>query len=344
MINFTPVKNDTLTEIFGRGRLTCTEMRIAAYVMRNSRGYSFNGIRQKWTKEMSVPDIAKVNKMDRTVCSRAINKMIKEKKLLKRGDKFQFNEYFNSWVVQKNTDVAKSHTVANCHKTVAKSHTIVANCNNQPQTNTDENKTDSNPKETLKETLKEKNINILSGNRKDIQNKTINNKIIKANSSLKEKMAKEEVKRCIDLVLWFANEILHIKVPDKIWISREMRNAHRLLFEMNLPTEFIKKICTWRIKDSFWRVKFHSLGSIISHLTDWAGEAKITPLTFTAWLDDHPADDYRKEENRYVKANRYLIAFKKAAGSGAVFTSEEIRKKTVAIQIMNEETKNYTRR
>ena len=331
MNNFTPVQNDTLTEIFGRGRLTCTEMRIAAYVMRNSRGYSFNGTRQKWTKEISVPAIAKANKMERTVCSRAINKMIKERKLFKRGDKFQFNEHFNSWVLQKNTDVAKSHT-------------IVSNCHNQPQTNTDENKADPNPKETLKETLKEKNINILSDEMEKIQNKIINNEIIKANSSLKEKMAEEEVKQCIDLVLWFANEILHIKVPDKIWISREMRNAHRLLFEMKLPTEFIKKICTWRIKDSFWRVKFHSLGSIISHLTDWAGEAKITPLTFTAWLDDHPADDYRKEENRYVKANRYLIAFKKAVSSGAVFTSEEIRKKTVAIQIMNKETKNYTRR
>jgi len=344
MINFTPVKNDTLTEIFGKGRLTYTEMRIASYVLRNSRGYSFNGTRQKWTKEMSIPDIAKATKMDRAVCSRAINKMIKERKLLKRGDKFQFNEHFNSWVAQKNTTVAKSHTVANCHKSVAKSHTIVANCNNQPQTNTDENKADSNPKETIKETLKEKNINILSHDRKEIQNKTVNNKIIKTNSQVKEKMTKEEVEQCIDLVLWFANEIMHIEAPDKIWISREMRNAHRLLFEMNLPAEVIKKICTWRIKDSFWRTKFHSLGSIISHLTDWAGESKIMPLTFPKWLDDHIADDYRKEENRYVKANRYLIAFKKAADSGVVFTSEEIRKKTVAIQIMREETKNYTRR
>ena len=344
MVNFTPVKNDTLTEIFGKGRLTYTEMRIAAYVMRNSRGYSFNGIRQKWTKEISIPAIAKVIGMNRIVCSRTINKMIKEKKLFKRGDKFQFNEHFNSWVGQKNAKVTKSNTDTKNNKIVTKSNKIVTNCNNQPQTNTDENKVDPNPKETLKETLKEKNINILSDEMEKIQNKIINNEIIKANSSLKEKMAEEEVKQCIDLVLWFANEILHIKVPDKIWISREMRNAHRLLFEMKLPTEFIKKICTWRIKDSFWRVKFHSLGSIISHLTDWAGEAKITPLTFTAWLDDHLADDYRKEENRYVKANRYLIAFKKAVCSGAVFTSEEIRKKTVAIQIMKEEAKNYTRR
>ncbi|MEA3313324.1 MAG: hypothetical protein U9Q18_02995 [Caldisericota bacterium] len=335
MINFTPVKNNTL-EILGKGKLSYTEMRIAVYVLRNSRGYSFNGVRQKWTKEMSVPDIAEANEMDRAVCSRAINKMIRERKLLKRGDKFQFNEHFKSWVVQKNTAVAKSHTVANYHK-------AVASCNNQSQTNTDENKVDPNPKETLKETLKEKNINILSDDRKEIQNKTINNGIIKTNSSsVKGKMTKEEVEQCIDLVLWFAKEILHTEVPDKIWISREMRNARRLLFEMKLPMEFIKKICTWRIKDSFWRLKFHSLGSIISHLTDWTGEAKMTPLTFTAWLDDHLADDYRKEENRYVKANRYLIAFKKAAGGGVVFTSEEIRKKTVAIRIMKEETKHYT--
>ena len=168
--NSTPIKNEILTEIFAKGKLSYTEMRITAYIIRNSWGYSFNGTRQQWTRQLSVTKIAKETEMDRAVCSRAINRMIEEKKLLRNGDQYQFNEHLDSWVLQKVTGVAKSHTVANCHGSVANCHGSVANCNTQPLTNRDGNKASSNPKETLKEKIKDKR------ERENIKEKEISSK------------------------------------------------------------------------------------------------------------------------------------------------------------------------
>jgi len=378
MTNFTPIKNEILVDVFIKGKLTYRETRIALYMIRNSSGYSSNGTRQKWTKQLSVIKIAKDIGLSRCKCSTTINQMVKEKKLFKKGCQYQFNEHYEEWVLPngnsdqlqkvllKGNSVTKSKqpevlpnrngTVTKTeHKRYQKVTVVLPNGNNQPLTNTDENKANSHPKDTLKETIKD-NIkeNILSKDRflKKDDSKIIKDKDLQLKekelkdkeSPVKKKMTKEQVKQCIALVLWFSGEIMHIDTPDKVWTAREMRHAYRLLFEMNIPAELIKKICLWRIKDSFWRVKFHSLGSITSHLTDWIGEAKIKPLSFTNWLDMHPEEDYRKEENEYVRASRYLMSFQRARKDKVIFTSEEIRKKTVAMRMSREEANKYVRR
>ncbi len=330
MINFTPINNDILIDIFAKGKLNQSEMRIALFIIRNSVGYSFNGSRQQWTREFTVSEIAKAIEMDRGACSRTINSMIKEGKILKQGNRYQFNEHYEEWkVLQKVTpSVAKSHSKC-CklqQKVLQKVTVSVANCNSQPLKSTDKNKAISHPKDTLKIIYKD-NIS------KDIS--------LKKENAIKKKMTEEQAKHCFSLVMWFSKEILNIDAPDRLWIAREMKHAYRLLYKMNLPENVIKNICTWRIKDNFWRNKFHSLGSIATHFTDWMSEAKIKPLSFTDWLDNHPEEDYRKEQNKYVRASRYLIAFKRARRDNILFTSEEIRKNTVAIKMMKQETKKY---
>ena len=103
MTNFTPVKNEILVDILAKGRLSHRETRIASYIMRNSWGYSFNGSRQQWTKRLSVTRIAKDIGLPRCKCSVVINRMVKEKKLFKKGDQYQFNERYEEWMLQKVT-------------------------------------------------------------------------------------------------------------------------------------------------------------------------------------------------------------------------------------------------
>ena len=107
MTNFTPIKNVILTEIIAKGRLSYREIRIASYVIRNSWGYSFNGSRQQWTKRLSVTRIAEDIGSSRCKCSMIINRMIKEKKLFKKDNQYQFNEHYEEWVLQKVTGVTK---------------------------------------------------------------------------------------------------------------------------------------------------------------------------------------------------------------------------------------------
>ena len=333
MINFTPISNDILIEIFAKGKLNQSEMRIALFIIRNSVGYSFNGSRQQWTKEFTVSEIAKAIEMHRPTCSETINRMVREGKLLRKGNQYQFNEHYENWKVYQNTGTKQSVSkrygkrikmiqgaYQNDTVSVSKRYT-------QPSKSADKNKAISHPKETINKNINKDNIS------KDIS--------LKKEKSIKKKMTEEQNKHCFSLVMWFSKEILNIDAPDRLWIAREMKHAYRLLYKMNLPENVIKNICTWRIKDSFWRNKFHSLGSIATHFTDWMSEAKIKPLSFTDWLDNHPEEDYRKEQNKYVRASRYLIAFKRARRDNILFTSEEIRKNTVAIKMMKQETKKY---
>ena len=332
MINFTPISNDILIDIFAKGKLNQSEMRIALFIIRNSVGYSFNGSRQQWTREFTVSEIAKAIEMDRGWCSKVINEMISEGKLLKQGKRYQFNEHYEQWGMCKTHTVRKTHggCEENSRKVCEKLTVSVRKTHTSSSTNTDKNKAISHPKETIN-----KNINKIN---KDNISKDIS---LKKENAIKKKMTEAQAKHCFSLVMWFSKEILNIDAPDRLWIAREMKHSYRLLYEMNLPDNVIKNICTWRIKDNFWHNKFHSLGSITTHFTDWMSESKIKPLSFTDWLDNHPEEDYRKEQNKYVRASRYLIAFKRARRDNILFTSEEIRKNTVAIKMMKQETKKY---
>ena len=128
----TPIKHTILIEIIAQGRLSYDEVRIACFIMRWSWGFDEGVRRQDWTKEFTISEIAKEIKMDRGDCSREIKKMINDGKLLKDGDKYQFNEHYENWkvcqidtVCQKHTlTVSKTHTpVSKIHATVSKTHT-----------------------------------------------------------------------------------------------------------------------------------------------------------------------------------------------------------------------------
>ena len=89
----TPIKHEVLTDIFAKGLLTYDEIRIVSFLIRWSWGFHEN-----WTyKEFKVSEIAKEIDMNRGLCSYVINKMIKEKKLLRDGKKYQFNEHYELW-------------------------------------------------------------------------------------------------------------------------------------------------------------------------------------------------------------------------------------------------------
>jgi hypothetical protein len=107
----TPIKNLILTEIIAQGRLTYDEVRIASFIMRWSWGFEdkANNRRQDWTKDFSVSEIAKEIKIERGWCSKVMKKMVSDGKLLKNGDKYQFNEHYENW---SDTTVSQTHT--NC--------------------------------------------------------------------------------------------------------------------------------------------------------------------------------------------------------------------------------------
>jgi predicted DNA-binding protein YlxM (UPF0122 family) len=106
----TPIKNDVLIEVFAKGRLTYNEMRIALFIIRWSWGFDDGERRRDWTKEFTIAEIAKEIGMSRSHCSETIKKMVKENKLLQNGNRFQFNEHFETWIIQ---DVRKPDTVRN---------------------------------------------------------------------------------------------------------------------------------------------------------------------------------------------------------------------------------------
>jgi len=160
----TPIKHTILIEIIAQGCLSYDEVRIACFIMRWSWGFDEGVRRQDWTKEFTISEIAKEIKMDRGLCSRTINKMVNDGKLLRDGNKFQFNEHYKNWkVLQKVTPVTNSHTYRDkkshplCQivtPTVTNSHTL-----NMQETSIAKEPEGENPhrKDTLK-ILKDKEI------------------------------------------------------------------------------------------------------------------------------------------------------------------------------------------
>ena len=107
--NSTPIKNEVLMEIFAKGKLNQTEMRIVAYIIRWSWGFDLGERRQDWTKPISISKVAKDIGLSRWHCSTTIRQMIKEKKLFRKGGQYQFNEHYDEWVLpNSNGSVVKS--------------------------------------------------------------------------------------------------------------------------------------------------------------------------------------------------------------------------------------------
>lgn len=107
----TPIKHEILTEIFAKGRLSLSEMRIVLYIIRWSWGFhSKEGRRQDWTKSLTVYKISKDIEMDYTWCCRIIENMINCKKIYKNeNQQYQFNEHSELWKkVEENSRLRKT--------------------------------------------------------------------------------------------------------------------------------------------------------------------------------------------------------------------------------------------
>jgi hypothetical protein len=187
----TPVKNAILTEIFAKGKLSHTEMRIVSYIIRWSWGFASEKGRQEWTKPLTITQIAKDIKLSRPKCSTAVNRMVKEKKLFRKGSQYQFNEHYDEWVLPNRNMLQKGNSVTKTeHPEVAQSlnkvvkpgeergvqakvlpnrnmlqngnsecyqngTVVLPNRNTQGQNKQGRNSPARTPKETIKETIKE---------------------------------------------------------------------------------------------------------------------------------------------------------------------------------------------
>jgi|GEM_PF-4652602 len=92
---FTQIQNETL-EVFIKGILNQTEMRIVLYIVRQSTGYH-----KDWTNECTVQKMADDIGIRRPFCSETINQMIRENKIIREGNRYQFNKNYK---VSRNPD------------------------------------------------------------------------------------------------------------------------------------------------------------------------------------------------------------------------------------------------
>lgn len=86
MRGYTLIKEDVLNESI---KLNSTERRIACYIMRWSWGeYDEYNNRHEWTGPITVTQIAKDIEMSRSLCSRTINKMIRDNKIFREEKQY----------------------------------------------------------------------------------------------------------------------------------------------------------------------------------------------------------------------------------------------------------------
>lgn len=125
--NFTPLHNDKiLLEIIAKGRLTKTELRIAAWVWRYSWGFNDKkGGRQDWTKATTQRKIAEEIEMNEAELSRNVNRMLKANMLFRKGERYQFNEHQDTWNLP-NRQLDKSSSLTNRQVGLAKKSSKLA--------------------------------------------------------------------------------------------------------------------------------------------------------------------------------------------------------------------------
>jgi hypothetical protein len=163
----TPIKHTILIEIIAQGRLTYDEVRIASFVMRWSWGFEdkANNRRQDWTKELTISEIAREIKMKQSLCWRTINKMVNDGKLLRDGNKFQFNEHYENWKVSQKVitePITNSYNTYNkkLYPLLQKVITPITNSYNHDIQETSIAKAPVDENALRKDTLKDTNIKI----------------------------------------------------------------------------------------------------------------------------------------------------------------------------------------
>lgn len=175
---FTQIPNKVITEIFIKGLLSETEMRIVFYIIRFSWGFH-----KGWTNKCTVQKIAKDTGMSRRLCSTTINRMIRENKLLKNEGRFKFNEDHQDWKeVLTNPDNKCSQNLT--ESVNKKEQLVLTNRNSRELNNNGRIATLKNPKESIKERINKEERNIKE--RKII----FNNEIFKLENIPKEKLEK----------------------------------------------------------------------------------------------------------------------------------------------------------
>ena len=153
----TPITNEVLIEVFAKGLLSQTEMRIVSYIIRWSWGFH-----REWTNESTVQKIADDIGISRCICSRAINRMIREKKIQRDNGQYRFNENYKEWEVLTNCNgEADKKVLTNCNGERALIATVVCtNCNGEQPNNTQQINALEIPKETKERYIKDKERNI----------------------------------------------------------------------------------------------------------------------------------------------------------------------------------------
>jgi len=161
---FTQIPNETLEEIFIKGLLSQTEMRIALYIIRQSTGYH-----RDWTNERTVQKMADDIGMRRSFCSKTINQMIRENKIIREDNRFRFNENYKEWIVSsnRNAQIVSRNLNGGCP---AIGTVVFSKWNGTGSDNTEQINASDNLKYTLKERINKEERNIKE--RKIFFNKT----------------------------------------------------------------------------------------------------------------------------------------------------------------------------
>ena len=183
--------------------------------------------------------------------------------------------------------------------------------------------------------------------KKAVRKEDSEKKAITQNKNPSKEITTNEIhEKAKELIKEFA-EMRNIPL-DEGFFKKEIRAAHALVRQY--PIEVILAGISWRLgndDEGFWEKKLWSLNTVYSHFAEWIAEAKHRKKqknkTFETWLDKHPEYDFRNETDQYVKATRYLQAFKEAKKAGVIFTTTEIHKRLVAAAVIRDETKTYQR-
>jgi len=154
---FTQIPNKVITEIFVKGQLNETEMRITFYIIRWSWGFH-----KDWTNKTTVKKIAEDTGISRRLCSTTINRMIRENKLLRNTGRFKFYDEHQYWKkVSRNPNNKHTQSLT---KSVNKKEQLVLT--NQSTVQPDSNGkiiTLKSPKESIKERINKTGRNIKEG-------------------------------------------------------------------------------------------------------------------------------------------------------------------------------------
>ena len=151
--NSTPIKNEILTDIFAKRLLTLEEIAIVSYIMRWSWGFDGVERRQDWTKKLTNKQIAEDIGMHESHLSNNIKRMIAENKILVKDNCYQFNEHYEDWKV---TEKVTNKKLPKREQKVTEKVTKVTEKVTPTGVKLLPDKPLLMPKETLKETLKEK--------------------------------------------------------------------------------------------------------------------------------------------------------------------------------------------